>query len=199
MVPTEEWIDLATLSFGDAYPGRYEGSEFSTDSHGNVTDDLGRVAVNPQGIPALVRRLKGNHGRFRVTSQKGVILVRIQTDVDSWTTLYGGMVAKPFDFGTEGITPNGFEVTRLVPWGSLPRTDSASGRIPVSPAQRWSRWEARPRWRGLCLRAKRRSGRGHPQRGPTRAGSSVKNLHQPTQPRLLARGRRPPIHRCPRW
>ena len=127
VVPTEERIDLETLSFGDAYPGRYEGSEFSTDSHGNVADDLGNVAVNPQGIPAVVKRLKGNPGRFRVTSQKGAILVRVQTDIDSWTTMYGGTLAKPFRFGTVETAPNGFEVARLAPGDTYPG--------PIQPAE----------------------------------------------------------------
>ncbi len=120
VVPTEERIDLEALCFGDAYPGRYEGSEFSTDSHGNVTDDLGHVAVNPQGIPAVVKRLKGNPGRFRVTGQKGAILVRVPTDTDSWTTLYGGTLAKPFEFGIEETAPNSFEAARLSPGDPYP-------------------------------------------------------------------------------
>ena len=59
-VPREEDIEFAILSSGDDYPGRYEGNEFSTDSQGNVTDPEGQVAVNPQGIPKLVQRLKGS-------------------------------------------------------------------------------------------------------------------------------------------
>lgn len=127
MVPTEERIDLGTLSLGDVYPGRYEGSEFSTDSHGNVADDLGNVAMNPQGIPAVVKRLKGNPGRFRVTSQRGALLVRVQTDIDSWTTLFGGTLAEAFNFGTVERVPNGFEVARLAPGDPYPG--------PIQPAE----------------------------------------------------------------
>ena len=120
VVPAEEGIDLRLLGLGDAYPGRYEGSEFSTDSHGNVVDGTGRVAVNPQRMPTVIRRLKGNYGRFRVTSQKAAILVRVQTDSDSWTTLYGGTLSKPFEFGMEETAPNSFEVARLTPGDPYP-------------------------------------------------------------------------------
>lgn len=126
-VPQEDEIDLSILSSGDPYPGRYEGDEFSTDSHGNVTDADGQVAVNPQRVPATIRRLKGQPGRFRVTREKRSILVRVQTDADSWTTLYGGMLEKPFEFDTEDTVPNGFEVTRLAPGDPYPG--------PIRPAE----------------------------------------------------------------
>ena len=126
-VPQEDEIDLGVLSSGDAYPGRYEGNEFSTDSHGNVTDPHGQVAVNPQRIPATIKRLKGQPGRFRVTRQKRAILVRVQTDTDSWTTLYGGTLEKPFEFGIEDTVPNGFEVARLAPGDLYPG--------PIRPAE----------------------------------------------------------------
>ena len=61
-VPRETDIDLNSLSLGDAYLGRYEGTEYSADSHGNVTDDEGRMAVNPQGIPERIRGMKGRAG-----------------------------------------------------------------------------------------------------------------------------------------
>ena len=112
-VPRETDIDLNSLSLGDTYPGRYEGTEFSADSQGNVTDTDGRVAVNPQGIPEVIQRLKGRLGRFRATARSYAILVRVQTDTDSWTTLYGGTLSEPFDFGTESASPANFQVGNL--------------------------------------------------------------------------------------
>ena len=114
-VPRETDIDLDSLSLGDTYPGRYEGNEFSTDSHGNVTDPEDRIAVNPQGIPELIKHLKGRLGRFRVTTRKSAVLVRVQTGADGWTTLYGGILAEPFDFGIESVPPTDFEVGNLTP------------------------------------------------------------------------------------
>ena len=126
-IPTEERIDLGSLSVGDTYPGHYEGSEFSTDSHGNVANDLGHVTVNPQGIPAVVKCLKGNPGRFRVTSRKRAILVRVQTDTGGWETLYGGTLTKPFKFDIAETVPSGLDVARLGPGDPYPG--------PIQPAE----------------------------------------------------------------
>ena len=120
VVLREDDIDLGVLSFGDEYPGRYEGNEFSTDSQGNVTDPRGLVAVNPQGIPVLVQRLKGQSGRFRVTTRKAAVLVRIQTQESEWTTLYGGILAEPFEFGIESRLAESVDVARLVPGDPYP-------------------------------------------------------------------------------
>ena len=114
-VPRETDIGLDSLGLGDVYPGRYEGNEFSTDSQGNVTDPEGGVAVNPQGIPEIIKRLKGRLGRFRVTTGKFAILVRVQTEEDGWTTLYGGVLAEPFDFRIESVPSTDFEVGNLAP------------------------------------------------------------------------------------
>ena len=120
VVPREDDIDFGVLSFGDEYPGRYEGSEFSTDSQGNITDPGGLVAMNPQGIPALVQRLKGQPGRFRVTTKKAAVLVRIQTQANEWTTLYGGILAEPFEFGIESGVAESIDIARLVPGDPYP-------------------------------------------------------------------------------
>ena len=119
-VPKENDIDFGGLSFGDEYPGRYEGNEFSTDSQGNVTDPGGLVVVNPQGVPVLVQRLKGQSGRFRVTTRKAAVLVRIQTEENEWTTLYGGILAEPFEFGIESCPAESVDIARLVPGDPYP-------------------------------------------------------------------------------
>ena len=128
-VPREADIDLNSLSLGDTYPGRYIGTEFSTDSQGNVTDDEGRIALNPQGVPETIERLKGRLGRFRVTARRHAILVRAQTDTDSWTTLYGGALAEPFDFGAELAPPAELRV------GDLTSGDPYPG--PIHPAEEY--------------------------------------------------------------
>jgi superfamily II DNA or RNA helicase len=98
-IPTEEEIDLTSLRVGDPYPGRYDGAEFSADSQGNVSDPEGRVAANPQGIPALVAKLKGQAGRFKVTPRQQAVLVLVPAEGDGWQTLYGGVLSEPFEFG----------------------------------------------------------------------------------------------------
>ena len=69
-LPNETEIDFDLLEFGDEYSGRYEGTEYSTDSTGNILDSDGKFVANPQEIPSLVNGLKGRPGRFRVTSKK---------------------------------------------------------------------------------------------------------------------------------
>jgi superfamily II DNA or RNA helicase len=98
-IPSETEINFTQLNPGDAYPGRYEGSEFSTDSFRNVTDVEGRVARNPQAIPELVISLKGQPGRFKVTPRKRAILILIPDKDSGWRTLYGGTLEEPFSFG----------------------------------------------------------------------------------------------------
>ena len=119
-VPREEDIDFAVLSSGDDYPGRYEGNEFSTDFQGNVTDLEGQVAVNPQGIPQFLQRFKGQPGRFRVTGKNSAVLVRVQGEGDVWTTVYGGTLAQPFDFGIESCQADKVDIDRLVPGDPYP-------------------------------------------------------------------------------
>jgi superfamily II DNA or RNA helicase len=97
-VPTEAEIDLSRLEVGDAYPGRYEGAEFSADSLGNVSDPDGRIAVNPQGVPARVVELKGQPGRFKLTPRQHAVLVLVPGEPDGWQTLYGGVVDEAFEF-----------------------------------------------------------------------------------------------------
>ena len=115
VIPREIDIDLSRLNIGDTYLGHYDGTEFSSDSQGNVTDDEGRVAVNPQGVPEKIERLKGRLGRFRVTSRMNAILVRVQTESDGWITLYGGILAEPFDFETTSAQEVDVQIGHLTP------------------------------------------------------------------------------------
>lgn len=97
--PSEEEVELSDVDFGDVYPGRYDGDEFSTDSQGNVVDADGRIALNPQDIPDRLVKLRGRPGRFKVTPKRSVVLIRRQREGDEWETLFGGVLAEPFDFG----------------------------------------------------------------------------------------------------
>jgi superfamily II DNA or RNA helicase len=97
-IPGEMDIDLNLLRPGDAYPGRYEGAEFSADTLRNVTDADGHIASNPQGIPKLILDLKGQPGRFKVTAARRAILILLPDGHDGWRTIYGGTLDTPFQF-----------------------------------------------------------------------------------------------------
>jgi len=87
--PTEAEVDWLTLKPGDAYPGAYEGAEYSCDSQGNVRDPQGRLVANGAGLPALVKDTRGGYGRFRVTPVKRAILVARQEGEGSQIVLAG--------------------------------------------------------------------------------------------------------------
>jgi superfamily II DNA or RNA helicase len=102
-LPEETAIDLTGIRPGAPYPGRFEGAEFSTDSQGNVRSIDGAVALNPQGVPSLIRKLKGG-GRFRVTPKRRIVLVRVP-DGEEWETRYVGLLKEPLQFGTGEARP----------------------------------------------------------------------------------------------
>ncbi len=97
-IPAERDIDVTVLALGDVWPGRYDGEEFSSDALGNVSTLDGRIAVNPQDAPERIRKLKGRPGRFKVTPQQQVILVRSQGEDRAWITQFGGRLEERFDF-----------------------------------------------------------------------------------------------------
>ncbi len=113
-IPAERDIDTTALAFGDVWPGRYDGEEFSSDALGNVSSLDGRIAVNPQDVPERIRKLKGRSGRFKVTPQQQVILVRTQGEGRAWITQFGGRLEEPFDF-IAARTPDRVDVTGLLP------------------------------------------------------------------------------------
>jgi superfamily II DNA or RNA helicase len=112
-LPNETEIDFDLLEFGDEYSGRYEGTEYSTDSTGNILDSDGKFVANPQEIPSLVNGLKGRPGRFRVTSKKMAVLVRVQSEPDDWKTLFGGIIPDPFEIQTSSVATGDVDVTEL--------------------------------------------------------------------------------------
>ncbi len=112
-LPNETEIDFDLLEFGDEYSGRYEGTEYSTDSSGNILDSDGKFVANPQDIPSLVNGLKGRPGRFRVTAKNLAILVRVQRGPDDWKTLFGGIIPDLFEIQTASEAAGDFDVTEL--------------------------------------------------------------------------------------
>ena len=92
---TEDKIPWETLGVGSDYPGAYEGAEYSADAQGNVKETDGRVASNPQGVPALVEQARGSLGRFRVTPRKRAILVPAG---EGGRLILAGFLAEPFVF-----------------------------------------------------------------------------------------------------
>ena len=103
-LPGETDIDPSQLLEGEVYPGRYEGSEFSCDTQGNVRDHSGSYASNPGELADRVNRVKGSAGRFRITSRHGFILVRVQRE-DDWVTLFAGRQEDALEFGWETGEP----------------------------------------------------------------------------------------------
>lgn len=120
-LPEETAVDLSRLKPGDPYPGRFEGEEFSVDSQGNVRSIDGAVALNPQGVHALVRKVKGG-GRIRLTPTRRIILVRLP-DGEEWETRYVTVLKEPFRFEggeTLSASPKDEEIASLVPGDLYP-------------------------------------------------------------------------------
>ncbi len=117
-VPGETEIDVDSLEQGDIYPGRYEGEEYSCDTMGNVKDPEGRIALNPQDVPARVVRVKGEPGQFRVTPRHRLILV-LTRDGTEWHVRYAGRLEELFRFdsgaGSGTLVPEDLKPGDLYP------------------------------------------------------------------------------------
>src|SRR5262249_20840342 len=144
----EDQIDIAQLSVGDIYPGRFSGDEFGSDRLGNVTDASGAIALNPQDVPSRVAQLRGGPGRFRVTLRSRAVLVRFpiavdradpdsrpslpaadhtsgrpaspQVDVEGWTTLFAGRLEEPFRFPSPDDVHEPVDASAISPGDSYP-------------------------------------------------------------------------------
>jgi len=178
-VPSEAEIDLDRLRPGDPYPGRYEGDEFSTGSFGNVADAEGRVALNPQRVPAFIASLKGQPGRFKVTRKGRAILVIVPDGNDGWRTLYAGTLKEPFRFGWSHDHITDLDASTLA-LGDLYRG-------PVEPAM-----QVRFRQRGGGVIAKRVAGGEIFAQGPaaehlTAALRELARTHRPVSKILVNR------------
>ena len=96
--PGEDRIEMSALAVGDEYPGDYEGQEFTADAQGNIKDHQGEVFAPSQGVPDLVQRLRGSHGRFRITPKKSAILIA----VEGRGILFGGLLEQPLERSAAG-------------------------------------------------------------------------------------------------
>lgn len=101
--PSEDEIDVKTLSIGDVYPGEYSGTEYSCDSNGNIFDQNNNVILNPQKITELIEKVKGSYGRFKVTTRKKYVLI-LKKEGDNWETRYVTQLQE--NFKTIGIEEN---------------------------------------------------------------------------------------------
>jgi superfamily II DNA or RNA helicase len=95
--PTEKDIYKNTLVEGEIYPGEYEGVEYSCDSRGNVSDVINRPAINPQGIPEKIFKIRKEYGRFKVTPQKKYVLL-LKKISSNWQTCYVAKLVNDFNF-----------------------------------------------------------------------------------------------------
>jgi hypothetical protein len=96
-LPTESRIDPATLVPGERYPGQYEGMELSCDALRNVRDLSGRFARDTRGLAEAVLAVKGTPGRFKLTLERRLVLVRVPVGSD-WQTVFVTRLATPLEF-----------------------------------------------------------------------------------------------------
>ena len=104
-LPGDTAIDATKLTPGDVYEGQYEGTEFSSDTQGNVRDLEGKFISNPGSIPSAVKAVKGTAGRFRVTPNRKYVLVRVP-EGDDWTTRFVTKLHEPFK-SADNVAPHG--------------------------------------------------------------------------------------------
>ena len=143
--PMEDKIDWASLKPGADYPGAYEGSEYSSDSQGNVKEADGRVASNPQDVPAAVQQARGSFGRFRVTPRNRAILAFAG---EGGRVVLAGFLAEPFRFENRpaGTTQEesellvrskagGYRIARTIPDGEAFARTSDQAKDPARGAE----------------------------------------------------------------
>ena len=96
-LPTEEQIPVESLEAGSKYPGQYEGTELSCDSQRNITNADGQYAIETAEVADALLKIKGSAGKFRVTSKRRFVLVRVPSD-EEWETLFVMQLSKPLRF-----------------------------------------------------------------------------------------------------
>ena len=105
--PTERQVDISGLSDGDIYPGAYEGTEISVDTEGRVfrvTESGSREYCTNTDIGRRVIGIKGSAGVFRVTTERGIVLVLVRDQERNWETHYGGVIGEPLVFAADQET-----------------------------------------------------------------------------------------------
>jgi hypothetical protein len=96
-LPSELEIDPETLVSGVVYPGEYDGQELTCDTRGNISNLAGAYASNTGDLAALVVRIKGSGGSFRITTKRQYVLVRLPAGED-WETIFVTQLRKPLRF-----------------------------------------------------------------------------------------------------
>lgn len=120
-LPRDSDIPMESLKAGDEYPGVYEGTEYSCDSDGNVLTADGDLVINPQGVPELIRKVRGSYGRFKVTPKQRYLLF-LETAQGEWVVKFVGVLKEPFrlaelesESDLKEIEVSGFELGRQFP------------------------------------------------------------------------------------
>jgi superfamily II DNA or RNA helicase len=115
-LPRDIEVDQSELRPGSEYPGQYEGVEYSTDTQNNVRDAVGRYVRNPGSVPEAVRAVKGSAGRFRVTPNRGYVLVRVPADIDEWVTRFVMRLEHPFESTEHQVARNTADWSTHAAW-----------------------------------------------------------------------------------
>lgn len=103
-LPKEDEIDESQLEPGSPYPGEYEGEELSVDTQGNIKNASGQFAKETGKLAENIRAAKGNSaGKFRATSKKHLVLVRVSVGGD-WETKFVEQLSEPLSFSNETKT-----------------------------------------------------------------------------------------------
>jgi hypothetical protein len=130
-LPDEKNILPETLTPGQTYPGQYRGTEYSCDTAGNVFDSSGSLVANAHGIPLLVTKAKGSHGRFKVTPIHNYLLVLVRNDGD-WETIYAGKLDEPLRSSvSSGVVTEIFDFENAEPGAIIPQGVSIKEQLVV--------------------------------------------------------------------
>lgn len=93
-LPADVDINAEDLVEGGPYPGRLEGTEFTTDTQRNIKSLTGTLMQAPGWLWDAVVTTKNQAGKFRVTPRRHYVLVRMR-DSEEWITRYIGRLMDP--------------------------------------------------------------------------------------------------------
>lgn len=93
-LPADTEVDVDSLTAGGTYPGRLEGTEFTTDSQKNVKTVDGKLIDAPEWLWPAVVSSKNQAGKFRVTPRRHFVIVRVREGED-WLTRFVGQLEEP--------------------------------------------------------------------------------------------------------
>lgn len=92
--PTDTEISPDLLRPGEEYAGRYQGTEFTADTQGNITTLDGHSVNAPAELWSQVTSVKGSAGRFVVSPGRNHVVVRVRDD-DGWVTRFVTQLDEP--------------------------------------------------------------------------------------------------------